>query len=275
MTAPAAAHVRERWWDDFFDDDFAALWLSDDDPRERDQRTTGLMRLLDLGAGSRLFDQCCGVGRVAVPLVERGVHVHGVDGVASYVERARAGCQALPDASRGEFRFERADAFTHVPSTPCDAAINWYTSFGYAADDAANGAMLRCAHDALRAGGHFALDYPDMERVRACFRPRSERRRSTPRGPFTAVREAVLDERRQMLVDRWTFVAPSGETRTRCGETRLYTRVELRALLSAAGFEVLHEVDATDVGYPEDAGRSIWLARRPGQRTGQPGGWGR
>jgi len=89
------------------------------------------------------------------------------------------------------------------------------------------------------------------------------------------VREAVLDERRQMLVDRWTFVAPSGETRTRCGETRLYTRVELRALLSAAGFEVLHEVDATDVGYPEDAGRSIWLARRPGQRTGQPGGWGR
>lgn len=261
MSAPAAA-TPERWWDHFFDDDFATLWLSDDEPDAQERRTAGLVRLLSLHAGGRLFDQCCGVGRVAVPLVARGVHVHGVDGVASYVARARARCEALPVASRGEFCFERGDAFTHVPVAICDAAINWYTSFGYAADDRANVSMLRRAHEALRPGGLFALDYPDMERVRACFRPRSERSRSTPLGRVSAVRDAVLDEARQMLVDRWTFVAPSGETRARTGETRLYARAELRGLLARAGFEVLREVDATEVGYGDDAGRSIWLARR-------------
>jgi len=256
-------YAGERWWERFFDDDFAELWLSDEDPGERERRTTGLLRLLGLRAGDRLFDQCCGVGRVAVPLVERGVHVTAVDGVASYVERARRRCEALPVMTRGGFRVEQADAFTYVPAEPCDAAINWYTSFGYSDDDAANGGMLRCAHDALRPGGRFALDYPDMERVRACFQAHSERHRDTDRGRFVAMRDAVLDDRRQMLVDRWTFVAPGGETRARAGETRLYSRAALRGLLSAAGFEVLREVDPTEVGYAAGAGRSIWLARRP------------
>lgn len=263
MSAALTERVNERWWQRFFDDDFAQLWLSDDDPVEREGRTHGLVRLLDLRAGSRLFDQCCGVGRVAAPLVERGVHVVGVDGAEPYVLHARARCEALSAAARGDFHYEHADAFTYVPPQPCDAAINWYTSFGYADDDAANGAMLRCAHDALRPGGLFALDYPDMERVRERFLPRSERRRVTPRGTFVAVRDAALDERRQMLVDRWTFVDPSGETRVRHGETRLYSRTDLQRLLSGAGFEVLREVACDEVGYPTGAGRSIWLARRP------------
>lgn len=252
-----------RWWERFFDDAFAELWLSDDDACEREQRTDGLMRLLGLQPGSRLFDQCCGVGRVALPLIERGVHVEGVDGVASYVARARARCSALPAAQRSGGRFECGDALTHVPALPCDAAINWYTSFGYSADDALNAAMLARVWDALRPGGLFALDYPDMDRVRACFQARSERARDTPSGRFVAVREARLDERREMLVDRWTFVAPGGEARTRAGETRLYSGGQLRALLVGAGFEVLRAVSPHEVGYAEGAGRCILLSRRP------------
>ena len=263
MSIVASDGAGARWWERFFDDAFAELWLSDDDPSERQRRTDGLMRVLGLRAGSWLFDQCCGVGRVAVPLMERGVHVEGVDGVASYVARARARCESLPAGTLGHARFECGDALTYVPAARCDAAINWYTSFGYSDDDAANTAMLRCVREALRPGGLFALDYPDMERVRACFRPRSERTRDTPRGRFVAVREARLDEQRGMLVDRWTFVAPSGETRTRAGETRLYSSDQLRVLLRSVGFEVLRQVAPRDVGYAEDAGRCILLARRP------------
>jgi SAM-dependent methyltransferase len=263
MSGVASVGAGERWWERFFDDAFAELWLSDDDAGERERRTDGLMRVLGLRAGSRLFDQCCGVGRVAVPLVERGVHVEGVDGVASYVARARARCEGLPAGTLGRGRFECGDARTYVPAVRCDAAINWYTSFGYSDDDAANTTMLARVRDALRPGGLFALDYPDMERVRACFHPRSERTRDTGSGRFTAVREAHLDERRGMLVDRWTFVAPSGETRTSAGETRLYSGAQLRTLLRSAGFEVLSQVAPRDVGYTEDAGRCILLARRP------------
>jgi SAM-dependent methyltransferase len=263
MSGAARDGAGPRWWERFFDGAFAELWLSDDDAGERERRTDGLMRVLGLRAGSRLFDQCCGVGRVAVPLVARGVHVEGVDGVASYVARARARCEGLPAGTLGRGRFECGDARTYVPAVRCDAAINWYTSFGYSDDDAANTTMLARVWDALRPGGLFALDYPDMERVRACFQPRSERTRDTPSGRFVAVREAHLDERRGMLVDRWTFVAPSGETRTRAGETRLYSGAQLHALLRSAGFVVLSQVAPRDVGYAEDAGRCILLARRP------------
>jgi SAM-dependent methyltransferase len=263
MTLALDVVVGARWWERFFDEDFATLWLRDDSPQDVAARTEGLLRVLQLQVGDRLFDQCCGDGRVAVPLVARGVHVEGVDGVSAYVERARARCAALPNHTRGEFRIERGDAFTYVPPEACAAAINWYTSFGYLDDDARNLAMLRAAFSALRPGGRFALDYPDMERVRANFLPRTERRRHTSSGLVTAVREARLDERRQMLVDRWTFTNPSGQRRVCAGETRLYARAELRASLRAAGFEVLRAVAPEEVGYPADAGRCIWLARRP------------
>jgi SAM-dependent methyltransferase len=262
MSIVASDGAGARWWERFFDDAFAELWLSDDDPMERQRRTDGLMRVLGLRAGSRLFDQCCGVGRVAVPLMERGVHVEGVDGIASYVARARARCESLSAGTLGHGRFECGDALTYVPAVRCDAAINWYTSFGYSDDDAANTAMLRCVREALRPGGLFALDYPDMERVRACFQPRSERARDTGSGRFVAVREAHIDEKREMLVDRWTFVAPGGETRTSAGETRLYSGAQLRTLLRSAEFEVLGQVAPRDVGYADDAGRCILLARR-------------
>lgn len=273
MSIVASDGAGARWWERFFDDAFAELWLSDDDPMERQRRTDGLMRVLGLRAGSRLFDQCCGVGRVAVPLMERGVHVEGVDGIASYVARARARCESLSAGTLGHGRFECGDALTYVPAVRCDAAINWYTSFGYSDDDAANTAMLRCVREALRPGGLFALDYPDMERVRACFQPRSERARDTRSGRFVAVREAHIDEKREMLVDRWTFVAPGGETRTSAGETRLYTGAQLRALLQSAEFEVLGQVAPRDVGYADDAGRCILLARRSllGENSGSSG----
>ncbi|MBK6807461.1 MAG: class I SAM-dependent methyltransferase [Sandaracinaceae bacterium] len=223
MSGVASDGAGPRWWERFFDDAFAELWLSDDDPTERERRTDGLMRVLGLRAGSRLFDQCSGVGRVAVPLVERGVHVEGVDGVASYVARARARCEGLPAGTLGRGRFECGDARTYVPAVRCDAAINWYTSFGYSDDDAANTTMLARVRDALRPGGLFALDYPDMERVRACFHPRSERTRDTGSGRFTAVREAHLDERRGCWWTAGPSWPPAGRrapARGRLGSTR-------------------------------------------------------
>ena len=190
MTVALQPVASDPWWERFFDEDFAALWLHDDDPAEQRRRTEGLLRVLELGAGQWLFDQCCGVGRVAVPLVARGVNLLAVDSAAAYVDRARARCEALPPATRGSFHIALGDAFTYAPTRLCDAAINWYTSFGYVHDDTRNLRMLRAAYGALQPLGRFALDYPDMERVRAEFRPLTERRRETADGTFVALREA-------------------------------------------------------------------------------------
>ncbi|MCB9662176.1 MAG: class I SAM-dependent methyltransferase [Sandaracinaceae bacterium] len=268
MTAPRRITAGAGWWTDFFDEDFAALWLRDERSCETEARTTGLMRVLGLRPGDRVFDQCCGDGRVALPLVARGVHVEGVDGARGYITRARARTASLPTESSATARFESGDAFVYVPRAPCHAAINWYTSFGYVEDDTRNLAMLRAAYAALKPGGRFALDYPDVDRVRAHFRPRTVRARDTPDGSLMAVREATLDEARGMLVDRWTFSAPAGIRRVSTGETRLFSREELDALLRAAGFDIVRPVAPAEVGYPADAGRWILLAKRP-ERGGE------
>ncbi len=254
------------WWHAFFDDAFAELWLdaSEGQPLRAEAQADALASVLQLQAGDRVFDQCCGIGRLTAPLVTRGYHVVAVDGVRAYVERARARCVSATKNTWGRAELHVADALTFVPSIPCDGAFNWYTSFGYSEHDEVNLQMLRAAHAALREGGRFVLDYPDMERVRREFRPQSVRERDTPNGRFVATRDAHLDERRGMLVDRWTIRGPGGVEQVRWGETRLYSGADLAGLLRRAGFQDVQEVQASAAGYEasEAEGRVVWVGQR-------------
>src|SRR5688572_5880516 len=92
MSQPALKRTEESvqpWWHDFFDDAYAAYGLVSIDPVEDAQRVEFLVRTLELEPGDRIFDQCCGIGRLSLPLAERGMRIVGVDRVASYIEAAR------------------------------------------------------------------------------------------------------------------------------------------------------------------------------------------
>src|SRR5881394_1515468 len=120
-----------NWWQAFFDDDYAAYGLASTKPDVIAKMCDFIVSTLQLSPGMTVFDQCCGIGRLSVPLAERGIRIIGVDQSAAYIDRARREAQArrLP----GEFHV--GDAFEFVCAKPCDAAINWFTSFGYCEDD--------------------------------------------------------------------------------------------------------------------------------------------
>jgi SAM-dependent methyltransferase len=142
------------WWHTFFDATYADRNLVEHQAEEADRAAAFIVERLDLAPGAVLLDQCCGIGRISLPLARRGVEVLGVDITPAYVERATAAAAAedLP------CRFECADAFEYVAPAPCDAAINWFTSFGYAPDDRQNLRMLQRVHDSLETGGRFRRD---------------------------------------------------------------------------------------------------------------------
>ncbi|MFL5616253.1 MAG: class I SAM-dependent methyltransferase [Gemmatimonadaceae bacterium] len=103
-----------------------------------------------LPAEGRVLDLCCGPGRHAVPLVEAGYHVVGVDLDATALREA-AGHAPTAQFVRGDMR--RIPLVTGAVS----AVICMWQSFGHF-DDKQNTAVLCEMTRVLRPGGVLVLD---------------------------------------------------------------------------------------------------------------------
>src|SRR5690242_1224968 len=108
------------WWPSFFDDEYASYGLSATDPMVIGRTLDFLIEALELKPGMRVFDQCCGIGRISMPLAERGMSIIGVDQSRSYINKAsqQASARGLP------CQFSVGDAFEFIANPVCDAAIN-------------------------------------------------------------------------------------------------------------------------------------------------------
>ena len=123
----------------------------------------GVGRALELGIGT---------GRVALPLAERGVEVHGIDASEAMVNqlRAKPGGDAIP-VSIGDFADFRVDgSFALV-------FVVFNTIFGLTTQEA-QVQCFRCVAEHLTAGGVFLNEafVPDP-----ALRPRAERERNQRR----------------------------------------------------------------------------------------------
>lgn len=227
------------WWESFFDETYATIGLETSDEAKRDATVDTIISLLGVAPGARIFDQCCGIGRISVPLARRGFRVTGVDLGDRYAEVAKS---RAPDGD-----FHTGDAFTFVAPTPCDGAINWFTSFGYHDDDAVNVQMLRRAYESLKPGAKLALDYVNVPRVFGEYRPAMINRIAQPGGELLLLQEPSIDFVRGMMLGTWTFVRPDGTREVRHVENRAFMPHELVRLFRDAGFTgvTLHGPDAT------------------------------
>lgn len=254
MTTPA-----QSWWPALYDDLLADVLLERADGAELQNTLRFLTDALQLSPGARVFDQCCGIGSLSVPLAKHH-SVVGWDLMPGYIERA----QRAARAAHLEAELVAADAFHYTPSLACDAGFNWWTSFGYAPSDQDNLRMLQRAFEALRAGGRFALDFMNVPGILRAFQPHVVTRRNTSRGEVMLIRESRVDLAAMAMIKRWTYLLPDGQRVEHDSWVRLYLPHELAALLKRAGFEdvVLYgDLDKTPITL--DSPRCIAVARRP------------
>jgi SAM-dependent methyltransferase len=250
-----------HWWNTLYDDLLAELLLvrGEDDP-EVVATLEFLGTHLRLEPSSRVFDQCCGIGSLALPLAKRGLAVIGVDQATRYVERAtrEAKERALPAT------FFAADAFDYVTPEPVDAAFNWWTSFGYTLDDERNTQMLRRAYDSLRPGGRFALDYLNVPGILRNFQQHVVTRRPTTHGEVVLWRDSEIDVAHGSMKKNWTYFVPNGERVHHESTVKLYLPDAVAALLARAGFvDVTLFGDVRGGALELDSPRCIAVARRP------------
>lgn len=237
------------WWRELYDERVATLLLDAVDDAETEATADFLVERLRLRAGDRVLDQCAGTGRLSASLAARGLAVVAVEQSDAYVGRIHERAPAVEAIA--------ADAFEFVARPPCAAAFNWWTSFGYLADDDGNVRMLRRTFESLQPGGRFALDFLNLPQILRAFRAREV----TQRAGLTLTRETRLDLPRGLMHKRWS-VEPGGVVRDTT--VRAYHPHELARLAEQAGFADVAFVGSIR-GEPLelDSPRCILLARRP------------
>ncbi len=182
-----------------------------------------LARHLPLPEYGTVLDLCCGTGRHAIPLADRGYQVTGVD-LNPY-----AVAEAARNGPTGKVTFIQADIRDLSPiSGTFDAVLCLWQSFGYF-DDQTNTSILRQIRDKLRPGGRFILDIYH----RAFFEAHQESRQFERSG-------LIITERKQMAGGRLTVTLDYGSASpTDVFEWQLYTPNEICALANQIGLRTV------------------------------------
>jgi SAM-dependent methyltransferase len=227
-----AKQADPNWWKSFYDDTPFYLYLERNDPAELEATLRFLTNVLQVSPGDRLFDQCCGMGSVSIPLAKRGYRMVGVDLCEGFIKRANG------DITGGALsaEFHVGDAFEFSPEEPCDGAFNWYTSFGYSAKDSENIRMLQRAFASLKPGAWFALDFLNAPMIRNNFQPTMVRKLDTPDGEIVITRNCEIDEETDLMKQVWNWQMPDGRKIETPSTLRLYTPGQLVRLFERAGF---------------------------------------
>jgi ubiquinone/menaquinone biosynthesis C-methylase UbiE len=227
---------------------FYETWLTD----EVDARQAELVwRLLELEPGADVLDVACGHGRIANRLAERGAVVTGLDADAFFLAKAR-------EAGSGAEYVEGDMRELPFGDASFDAALLWFTSFGYFDDDG-NRAVLRELSRVLRPGGRAVIELNNLSRILTTF----QRQSFVRRGADVLLDEhGDFDEQTRTMETTRTYIR-DGEVREIRFDIRYFLPEELREWLLAAGFERIELLGAEGESFSLGSRRLVALARAP------------
>src|SRR2546428_12840116 len=216
-----------EWFEQWFGEEYHALYPHRDDEDAR--RAVALSRsVVPWRDGDRILDLACGPGRHAAELARWGGRVVGFDLSRAMLRRARE--RSRVDLVRGDMRALpfRAGSFA--------LAVNLFTSFGYFRDDAEHRVVVEQVAAVLVSGGRFVLDYLNAEQVRRSLRVAQEVTTGAGGGAGGAVRigRRISDDGRYVIKE----IEIPDEGRGFQERVRLFTPADLKALITAAGFDV-------------------------------------
>ncbi|MEQ1702152.1 MAG: methyltransferase domain-containing protein [Ilumatobacteraceae bacterium] len=220
-----------------FGDDYLHFYLPMLTAERNEAEVEEIVAALDLTAGDRVLDAPCGHGRISNALSRRGIAVVGVDRTQQFLDLARRDADAL--GVTVNYRLGDLTDLDAVLDETFDAAINWFTSFGYH-DDTTNKVILAGYHRVLRPGGTLLIETLHRDWFVRHHVP-------TPFAQVTSVGDDVMFDQssfdpRMGRVNTVRTVIRDGLTRRSQHFVRLPSASELESWLEGAGF---HDVAIT------------------------------
>jgi SAM-dependent methyltransferase len=240
---------------DLFDEDY--LWFMEELLEGRsDGEVELILRLLELPDAAEVLDAPCGHGRIASRVSSFGFRVTGLDSSRLFLDVARERATALGVS----VEYVEGDLREMPFEARFDAAINWFTSFGYF-DDEGNRRVLGNFHRALRPGGVLLLEQASRDFLVANL---------TASGQVVWLAERGDD----LMIDKVTFDPLWGRSHTerivvRDGRVRRLhftlaqpTPEQLAAMLRDAGFGKVEAFNEGGEPYRAGSRRLVIRARR-------------
>jgi SAM-dependent methyltransferase len=245
------------WYVSFFGEDYLNIYRHTLTEERTENEVVFAERKLELGAGARVLDLCCGHGRHSVLLAKRGYKVTGLDLSQSYLDLARRA------ASDRKVAIETVSAdMREIPYTDYfDAVINMYSSFGYLESEAEDFRVLQSIARSLKVGGRLLLDMLNREWAVANYIQNDWH--SEADGTLY-VEHRALDLPSSRMRVRFIIIGPNGDRHDSIGhDIRLYTLTEMTRLLERAGFGEIDVSGGFDgARYGIDSRRMILCARK-------------
>lgn len=212
-------------FEEIFGEDYLHFYgsqLTDDRSRADADDIT---KFLDLRPGEAVLDAPCGHGRISKLLAEAGMTVVGVDASPVFLAVARSQSPDV-DYISGDLRQLPVDG-------PFDAALSWFTSFGYFDDDD-NRRVLSEYRRVLRPGGRLLIETQHRDEFVRRFTP-------APFGHTVRVGDDVMVDTSDFdsltgRIETDRVIVRDGEVRRSHHSVRLPTITEMKGWLSDAGF---------------------------------------
>ncbi|WP_106768550.1 class I SAM-dependent methyltransferase [Paenibacillus faecalis] len=247
-----------KWYEKSFGEDYLLVYQHRD-AQGAAHEVQKMISWLNLPAGAKVLDLCCGMGRHALALSQAGYKVTGID---------------LSDVLLREAKQQDKDNMVtwilsdmrHLPvnDDEFDAVLNLFTSFGYFTKDEEHIKVLQQIYRVLKPGGQFIIDFLNPDFVERNLVPES----------FRVSGDQRIDERRQIeggYVKKDISITDlnSGKTRHYCERVKLYRLDLFMSMAEAAGLCI----DRVLGNYNEEkynsktSPRMIFLGRRPMEKS--------
>lgn len=227
-------HSGREWFREFFGEEYLRAYGLRN-RREAPGEARIIEAAMGMTASGTYLDLCCGEGRHAVLLGERGYRIVGLDLSAPLLQAGRR------SAARAGLPVEwvRADSRS-IPFRGRFAGIYcWFTTFGYFQNRADDRKVLSEAAGALREGGVFLLEVLNREFL---LLNRLEEKRIDGEGCYLISR-MEFSPGASIATTHKVIHFPRGATRRYRLTVRIYAREQLRKMIASAGFRRIEFLD--------------------------------
>ena len=219
------------WYETFFGEDYLRLYEPILTPGRTLRDVDGIVNLLALPQGSSILDLCCGHGRHAIPLAQRGYKVTGQDLSEVFLREAEK--EGL--AKGIHVNWLHGDMRNIPFENEFDAVINIFTAFGYLENQDEDQQVLKQVYKALKPGGLFLLEIMHREGLMRHFSPQMIERH--PDG-LIVLEERSFDLLTSRSEAKITMIYPDGQRKEYGHAARVYSLTELAQMLTTAGLQV-------------------------------------
>ena len=195
-----------------------------------------------------ILDLACGIGRISIPLAEKGYNVVGIDISPSYIQRASeyAKENGVSDNTRFILGDMRKVTSELSDITGFDAMVNMWTSMGYW-DEETDLNILRQSLTLTNPEGIFVMHTANRDTLIRRFQARDF---SFGDDGLVVLMERELDLESSRMINFWSYYRREGEDLRFLNRFeinhRVYSLHELKDQFQDAGWKVLESYGGFD-----------------------------